>query len=827
MSLSDDFNIPVLVDKLGGTSISTPERFENAITVALREKDRECRRIIVVSALGGVTDQLIKTIDEALSRSGKHGTLVEDIISRHKDLLAAVARPEEVSSVLAELDDVWRELQELLDGVYLLRECTPRSRDAVLSIGERAAVPIFAAALRAHGHRTRTYDAREFIITDERYGNAGVLFEEWKPRVREASADASPDEVGVVTGFIGTTPRAVITTLGRSGSDYTATVIGSILDAEQVVIWTDVDGVLSADPQLVPEAFTLPELSYREAAELAYFGAKVLHPRTMRPLQVKKIPLLIRNTMRPESSGTRISADVSQRDGHVKAVTSIRNVAVVMLEGTGLMGVQGISALAFGALASLGINIYMISQASSEQSLCAVVSNRDAEAAVQAVQEVFQWELSRGDVSRVYARNGAAVLSVVGDNMRERPGLAGLMFSTLARNGVNILAIAQGASETNISTVVWDRDVRQAVRALHETFALSHAVAHIFLIGTGVVGKALLSILEEIAPTVRKEQGIRLKLVGAANSRRMVWEPDGIGFTEVLERLPNGEETDLDDVMDRLKGKHLERLIVVDATASAEVAHGYPELIDHHVAVVTPNKRSNTLDQAFYDRLHELARRNRVPYLYETTVGAGLPVISTLRDLLRSGDTILRIEGVFSGTLAFLFNQLSLGHKFSEIVREARHLGFTEPDPRDDLKGEDVVRKLLILGREMGLRVERADVAVESLVPPDFLEVSVEEYLELIDQEDEAWAKRVAKAAEKGGRLQYIGTIEDGRLSVRVRTVDAGSPFAHLTGTNCMFLYRTKRYDEPPLIVQGPGAGPAVTAAGMVADVLKAVEISR
>ena len=826
MSLSEDPNLPVLVDKLGGTSISTPERFENAISVALSE-DRACRRIIVVSALGGVTDALIKSIDEALSRSGKHGAVVDEIIKRHRQLIEVLASPEEVDTVWSDLDDVWRELQELLDGVYLLRECTPRSRDAVLSIGERAAVPLFAAALRSRGHRARTYDARDFIITDERYGNAGVILDESKPRIIEAFANADPDEIAVVTGFIGSTNRAVITTIGRSGSDYTATVIGGVLNAEQVVIWTDVDGVLSADPQLVPEAFTLPELSYREAAELAYFGAKVLHPRTMRPLEANRIPLLIRNTLNPESQGTRISGDVSSRDGHVKAVTSIRNVAVVMLEGTGLMGVPGISARSFGALASRGINIYMISQASSEQSVCAVVAMPDAEAAVQAVQDAFHWELSRGDVTRVYARSGAAVLSVVGDNMRERPGLAGQMFSTLARNGVNILAIAQGASETNISTVVWDRDVRQAVRALHETFALSHALAHIFLIGTGVVGKALLSILEEIAPTVRREQGIRLKLVGAANSRRMVWEPDGIGFTEVLERLPDGEETDLDDVMDRLKGKHLERLIVVDATASPEVAHGYPELIDHHVAVVTPNKRSNTLDQAFYDRLHELARRNRVPYLYETTVGAGLPVISTLRDLLRSGDTILRIEGVFSGTLAYLFNQLSLGHKFSEIVREARHLGFTEPDPRDDLKGEDVVRKLLIMAREMGLRVERADVVVESLVPPDFLEVSVDEYLELIDQEDDDWAERVAKAAAKGGRLQYIGTIEDGRLSVRVRTVDSSSPFAHLTGTNCMFLYRTKRYDEAPLIVQGPGAGPDVTAAGIVADILKAVELSR
>lgn len=825
MASAEESGRPFVVDKFGGTSVATLERIRRVVALVLAD-DQPRRRVVVVSALGGVTDLLIRAVNDAVSRSDRHGEILAEIIQRHNLVLDGlqIDDREEIRPVLAEL---WRELEELLDGVYLLRECTPRTKDAVMSIGERASVRLVAASFREAGRDAVALDAFDFVQTDDTFGEASVIFDVTNQQIQERFAEVDEEAIGIVTGFIGSTPGGVITTLGRSGSDYTATIVGAALGAEHVVIWTDVDGVLSADPRLVPEAFTLPELSYREAGELAFFGAKVLHPRTMRPLQAPGIPLYIRNTLNPDSRGTCISSAATQKTGHVKAVTTIRNVAVVMLEGTGFIGVPGISARALTALAARGINVPMLSQASSEQSLCTIVNERDADAAVKAISQAFEWELSRGDVTRIYARSGCAVVSVVGDHMRERPGLAGQMFSTLGRNGVNVLAIAQGASETNISAVVRDRDVRQAVRALHETFALEHDQAHVFLIGSGTVARALVDILAHQAAVLAKTSNIRLKLVGVANSRRLVWNPEGLPFGEALTRLESDAAQEYESLLDPLKEKHLERLIVVDATASAEVAHLYPDLIENGIAVVTPNKRANTLDQAFYDRLHGLVRRNGAPYLYETTVGAGLPVVGTLRDLLRSGDEIHRIEGVFSGTLAFLFNSLSEGRSFSETLREARARGFTEPDPRDDLNGEDVARKLMILAREMGMSVERSDVAVESLVPPALTGVGVDEYMEQIAALDNEWRDRVATAADDGNRLQYVGTIENGRLSVRVRAVGAESPFTHLTGTNCMFVFQTKRYFEAPLIVQGPGAGPDVTAAGIVADLMHAVELSR
>jgi len=488
--------------------------------------------------------------------------------------------------------------------------------------------------------------------------------------------------------------------------------------------------------------------------------------------------------------------------------------------------VPGISARAFASLAARDINVLMISQASSEQSICIVVREDVATDAVESLHNTFSLELERGDVSSIAAQPECAVVSAVGDFILQRPGLAGRMFSTLGRSGVNVLAIAQGASETNISAVVGDADVRQAVRALHEVFALERDRAHLFLIGTGVIGKTLLEMLTEQAPVLLARMNLNLQLVGLANTRQMLWDVEGIPFGEALSRLGQSDgPRDLDTIVEHLVHSRLERLILVDATASDEVSHRYPELLERSIAVITPNKRANTQDQAFYDRLHRAALRHQVPYFYETTVGAGLPVISTLRDLMRSGDRIERIEGVFSGTLAYMFNGLSDGRAFSEIIRGARENGYTEPDPRDDLKGEDVARKLLILAREMGIQAERTDVAVESLVPVDLLDVSLDEFMLRLDEADEEWVRRVDDAARQGRRLQYIGLIEQERLSVRVRQIDATSPFAHLRGSDNMVVFTTKRYHTNPLVIQGPGAGPVVTSAGILADLIKAAEL--
>jgi aspartokinase/homoserine dehydrogenase 1 len=828
------------VEKFGGTSVATPERIRRAVELvqpSADSSDKDARRVVVVSALGGVTDELLALIDAALERTGDHDDRLDALRRRHLEAAEALAADGDVDALKDALDARFDELGELIDGVSLLRECTARTRDAVTSTGERASALLVAAAFRAAGPAdspdAQAFDAArgDLIRTDDAFGGANVQFDATERLIQERF-EALPDEqIAVVTGFIGTTERDVVTTLGRSGSDYTATLIAAALRAEQVTIWTDVDGVLSSDPGLVPEATPLEQISYREAAEMAYFGAQVLHPRTMQPLAERDIPLRIKNTLRPERAGTLISGAITRAEGHVKAITTVRGVALVMLEGAGMIGTPGISARAFSALAERRINVLMISQASSEQNICIAVPSDDAAAATDALEDAFQPERARGDVSRIFAQKDCAIVSAVGEEMRQRPGLAGRMFSTMGRSGVNVLAIAQGASETNISAVVRDTETQQAVRALHEAFALARTRAHVFLIGTGVVGEKFLELAAEQASVFLEEMSLNLQLVGLANTSQMVWDAEGIPFDGALDRLDDEDRsTDLEVILERLAESRLDRLIVVDATASDTVARHYPDLLDHRAAVVTPNKRANTQSHDFYRRLQSASHRRRVPYLYETTVGAGLPVVSTLRGLLDSGDRIDRIEGVFSGTLAYLFDELAKGRAFSEVLREARDQGFTEPDPRDDLKGEDVARKLLILAREIGMPLERDDLTVESLVPPDLMEDSVETFMKRIEKVDADWRERVAAA--EGERLQCIGRITldsatgtpRGQASVRVRSVGPESPFARLRGTDNMVVYTTARYQDNPLVIQGPGAGPDVTAAGILADLVEAAQ---
>ncbi|MEM7789337.1 MAG: bifunctional aspartate kinase/homoserine dehydrogenase I, partial [Bacteroidota bacterium] len=693
-----------------------------------------------------------------------------------------------------------------------------------IATGERLSAPLVAAAFRAAGHDALALDAADLVRTDDTFGNAAVDFEATRPLARGEVDRLGEATVAVVTGFIGSTEAGVTTTLGRSGSDYTATILAEALGAETCTIWTDVAGVYTADPRLVPEAVPLARLSYREAAELAYFGANVLHPRTMLPAERAGIPISIKSTLDPEAEGTEIGDETDDLDLRVKGISSVRDVAVVMVEGAGMTSAVGVSARLFGALSEAGVNVRMVSQASSEQSICLVVDGPEADVAVDALERAFEREIARGDVRRVYAIPDCAVVSAVGEGMRHQPGLAGRLFATLGRAGVNVLSIAQGAAETNISTVVRSEEVAAALGALHEAFPLRRRRVHVAVIGTGTVGQRLVEMLAEHAPALMDEDRIHLRLVAVANSRRMAWDAGGLPLSGALARLgADAEAADLDALDARLLAPGLERRIVVDATASEAVARRYVRWLEAGVGVVTPNKKANTLDLDYYRRLREAADRREVSYHYETTVMAGLPVVFTIRDLLRSGDRIDHVEGVFSGTLAFLFNRLAAGAAFSEAVREAKARGLTEPDPRDDLGGEDVARKLLILARETGRAVERADVAVESLVPADLADASPEAFLDALDRLDAAWAQRVAEAG--GRRLAYVGEITEAGLRVGVRAVDPGSPFGRSEGTDNVILIRSARYRETPLVVQGPGAGPDVTAAGLLADLVKAAEL--
>ena len=814
-----------LVAKFGGSSVATPERIRRVVSL-IQAEPADSRRVVVVSAFGGVTDDLLDALRAAEARAGTHRDLLDRIRQRHEAALADLVREDERESVRATLDARLADLADLLDGVSLLREVTPRTRDAVIGTGERLSAPLVAAAFRQSGTDAVALDATALIRTDATFGQAVVDTETTDRQIQDAIGALPEGQIAVVTGFIGSTADGVVTTLGRSGSDYTATILAGALGARACVIWTDVAGVFTADPRLVPEAQPLARLSYREAAEMAYFGAKVLHPRTMLPAERHGIPLVIKSTLEPEAPGTLISSDTDALDLRVKAISTVRGVAVVTLEGAGIQAVVGVSARLFGALSGAGINVRMVSQASSEQSICVVVDTADADPAVDVLRQSFAAELARGDVREISALPHCAVLSAVGEGMRHQPGLAGRLFATLGRAGVNVLVIAQGASETNISTVVAEADVPAALAALHEAFPLRRNRVHVVLIGTGTVGRRLLAFLAEHAPILLREHRIHLRLVGITNSRRMVWDPEGIAPETALDRLDASETpADLDDLDRQLAASGMERRLVVDATASEAVARRYVGWLDSDVGVVTPNKRANTLDMAYYRRLREAADRREVSYRYETTVMAGLPVVFTVRDLLRSGDRIERIEGVFSGTLAYLFNRLAAGAAFSEAVRDAKAQGLTEPDPRDDLTGEDVARKLLILARESGRDVERADVTVESLVPAALADVTVEQFMDALPTLDDTWRQRVADAEAQGGRLAFVGSIDGDGLRVSAQVVGLDSPFAASRGTDNVILIRSARYHDTPLVVQGPGAGPDVTAAGLLADLVNAAEL--
>lgn len=807
------------VFKFGGTSVRDADRIRRVVEL-VQQEDATAQRVVVSSALGGVTDQLLAAANEAVARTGEHRTILADLRARHSAVLAQLVRLDEQDSVRAQLDAHFHLLSELLDGVFLLRECTLRARDSIAAMGERLSVPLVAAAFRSAGGDAIPVAADAFIFTDDRFGEANVLFEETNRRVREYFDALPAGQIAVVTGFVGATERGVTTTLGRSGSDYTATILAGALRAEKIVIWTDVDGVLSADPRLVPEAHRLEKLHYREAAELAYFGAKVLHPRTMRPLIEEGLPLLIKNTLNPDAPGTLITSEETAADRPVEAVTTIRGVSLVTLEGPGMVGIPGITARALSAVADQGVNVYFVTQASSEQSLQLVVTEAEADLSVRTLERAFALERARGDVNRISARPRCAVLTAVGNGMRNHPGVVGRLFSALGRERVNVMAMGMSAAQNSATAVVDDSRIREAVRVVHQAFAPQGDAVRVALVGaTGGVGRALLRILHEHADAIYERSGLRFQVVALMNSQRLRTAVEGLPpDADPADLLAEGEAASHETLVHFLHDLPQGRVLLLDCTASDVIPDLYPVLLEQGVGIITPNKRANTRELAFFKKLRLLARET--PFLYETTVGAALPVISTLRDLARTGDTVHRIEGVVSGTLAFVFSELAAGRSFSDAVREARALGYTEPDPREDLSGRDVARKLLTMAREIGVEAELDDVEVESLVPEALRDISKDEFLARIEEMDPLWRARRLALGERE-KLLYLGTVEGNRLRVGVETVRPDSPFYRLSGTDSMVSFSTRRYTRP-LVVSGPGAGPDLTASGVLADALHA-----
>ena len=803
--------------KFGGSSLANADCFRQ-VTRNLLDRD-ETVQVVVVSAMHGVTNALIALADAAANRQPHWNDDWARLRDRH--LAATTDLTGENSATIDWLQLRFEELHGLLNALSVIGAPSTEAMELVQGLGEVYSSRLLADHLRHAGHDCACLDAREVLVVA--HGELGVSVD-WETSQTQLAAwrADNPQSRVIVTGFVARNAAGRVTTLGRNGSDYSGAIFAALFDARELHIWTDVDGVLSADPRVVPEAVTLPTLSYNEACELAYFGAKVIHPQTMTPALARGLPIHIRNTFRPAHPGTRIAAD-SQQGGPVKGLTLYEGLAMLNVEGAGMIGVPGTAQRLFDALRGAGVSVVMISQGSSEHSICCVVRASESARAEHAVSEAFGPELARGQIQSISVTPGISVLAIVGDGMAGTPGVAARLFDALGRARVNVRAIAQGASERNISVALASQDAERALRAAHAGFWLSPQTISIGVIGTGNVGAALLEQLHDAIPRLRREANLDLRVRALANSRKMWLDPSGRSAVDWQAQINGaGSECNLDVFAEHVRTEHLPHAIILDCSASDAVAARYADWLARGIHVITPNKHAGAGPIERYDAIRAASAATGARFRYEATVGAGLPVIQTLRDLIDTGDTLQAVEGIFSGTLAWLFNRYDGTMKFSDLVREAKALGYTEPDPRDDLSGTDVARKLVILAREAGLSVSLADVVVESLVPASLAAVSRDDFMARLPDADADMAARFSAARTRGNVLRYVARLDEtGRANVGLVELPGDHAFAHLRLTDNIVQFSTRRYSTNPLVVQGPGAGPDVTAAGVFADLLR------
>lgn len=812
------------VHKFGGSSLADAACFRRVADILLTGTAQ--RQAVVVSAMGGMTDALLNVVATAESSPADIAAGLAAIADRYRVTVAELLGDGELAgTVLEQFDKDLADATDVLHAVSLVRAAADRSRDLVAGFGELWSARLLGSYLQqqsaAEGGRPAAWlDARRLIVVEQGEMGPAVIWE----RSRENAAREFPANahgICVVTGFIAADAEGLHTTLGRNGSDFSASIIAALLRAESITIWTDVDGVLSADPNRVPDATVIGDLSYSEAMELAYFGAKVIHPQTMSPAISQAIPIWIRNTFNPAVRGSRIGADSNDRG--IKGVTSVDNVSLVNLEGAGMIGVPGTADRLFGALRDAGISVSLISQASSEHSICFAIPGECASEVEAIVRGAFRSELEQGLINSVEVQRECSIIAVVGDGMAGLPGIAAKFFGTFGGAGINVRAIAQGSSERNISAVIDRADATRALRAAHSGFYLSARTISVGLIGPGNVGSVLLDQIAAEAPRLHEEFGLDFRVRGIATSSQMHLAERSVDLANWRDVLRDSSvPVDWEVFAAHVNADHLPHAAIVDCSASGEIAGRYLGWFGQGIHVVTPNKKANSGTLDYYDRLRAERREHGAHFLYETTVGAALPVIETLRDLRQTGDKITSIEGVFSGTLAYLFNVFDTSKPFSTIVREARDAGYTEPDPRDDLSGMDVARKLIILAREMGMRLELDDLKVESLVPEGLGDGSVDEFLDALSQYDDDMESRWRDANEANQILRYVGRLsqEEG-ATVRLEALPAEHSFGNMNLTDNIVRYVSQRYSDNPLVVQGPGAGPAVTAAGIFADLLR------
>jgi bifunctional aspartokinase / homoserine dehydrogenase 1 len=815
------------VHKFGGTSVQNAECMARVMDILNSTKTH--RLGVVVSAMNKVTDKLIQSIEDA-GCGGDDFKLRgrSELRDRHLEAASALLGPQssECAQYQVDLEKDLDTIQNICQGVQLARDFSAGQMDLVSGFGELWSARLLTRALNCRCPGSAEFlDAREVLLIEHLDTGAVPLWKQSQTKFNDW-LEKTGARVVVITGFIARLANGTPSTLKRNGSDYSAAIFGKMFHAQTVVIWTDVDGVLSADPRLVPEAVVLEELSYQEATELAYFGAKVLHPSTMSPLIESNIPILIKNTFKPGLPGTRIHGSV-KNPGLVRGIASIDQVSVINIEGTGMMGVPGVAHRLFGALREIGVSVIMISQASSEHSICFVVPKKDGDRACEAASKAFEAEIHHGKIQSVEQNANCAILAIVGEGMVHKQGVAARFFGALGRVGINVKAIAQGSSERNISLVVDAKDIVRALRTAHAAFYLSHQTVSIGVIGTGAIGKAFLKQLQLRQQALKDSANLDFRVRAIMDSKQTRRHDQELNLAEwpSAVAVPNEEmEVALENFSKHVKGDYIPHCVIVDCSASQEVANCYPKWLGRGINVVTPNKKASSSTLELYQSIKAAEVMHQSQYFYEATVGAGLPIISTLKDLRNTGDQILQIEGVLSGTLSFLFNQLEpKGLAFSEVVELAKAKGYTEPDPRDDLSGLDVARKLIILAREMGVMIELSQIEIMSLVPPALKSVgSADEFLRRLPEFDGEMNDRLVECEKTGSVLRYVGSVNaSGQASVTLKAYPRGHIFASLTGADNIIAFTTSRYHAQPLVVRGPGAGPEVTAAGVFADLLR------
>lgn len=809
--------------KFGGSSVGSPDRIKQVIDIISATLERCGRTAVVFSAFQGVTDSLIDTAHKAARGDMDYKKAFAEIKRRHIEAVNSLIGETDRQQMRSDVNSLLDDLRQVLQGVYLLKELTPKSLDYIMSFGERLSAFTIAGACRSRGIDACFVDSRRLIRTDANFGSARVDAEITARQINEFFKDESI--LYIITGFIGSTAQNETTTLGRGGSDFSASIFGAALDADEIEIWTDVDGVMTADPRKVKKAFPVKSMSYEEAMEMSHFGAKVIHPPTMRPAMMKNIPLRIKNTFNPSFEGTLVCSLPDDTHQTVTGITSINDISLIRVEGSGMIGAAGIARRIFSAMAEARINIILISQASSEHSICFAVLPGCAKQAREKIASELRYEISEGIINEIVVENELSIIAVVGENMRKTAGIAGRIFQSLGNNGINLVAIAQGSSELNISMVISRHDEAKALNVIHDSFFLSDRKSlNLFVVGTGLIGRTLFQQISNQIEFLYKELMIDLKIAALANSRKMLFDTNGITMEDWEERLfSEGKDCNIDQFISEMKKLNLANSIFVDCTSSELVMSKYLEILSSSISIVTPNKKANSSSHDSYKELHEAARKFNATFLYETNVGAGLPIISTLHDLVLSGDKILKIQGVLSGTLSYIFNTFDGTSSFTATVRDARDKGFTEPDPRDDLNGMDVARKLLILAREAGFTLELQDISVDNLIPEELRDpkIPVEEFLERLQNYDKYYEGLLSSAKAENKRLRYIAEYCDGKAEIKLTAVDSRHPFYSLSLNDNIVAFTTVYYRQRPIVIQGPGAGAEVTSGGVFADIIR------